>query len=104
MSCPLSCLTVLWTRSRGRHQIPNGGGLNIQYTTKGGVFLSYCDETPAVACIWDVLYADNLATVAETQRELQHMVNVLDGACTRWGMTISGGKTKLLAVEERTAT
>ena len=42
--------------------------------------------------------------VAETQRELQHMVNVLDGACTRWGMTISGGKTKLLAVGERTAT
>ena len=29
------------------------------------------------------------------------MVNVLDGACTRWGMTISGGKTKLLAGEQQ---
>ena len=29
----------------------HGGDLNIQYTTKGGVFLSYCDKTPAVACI-----------------------------------------------------
>ena len=45
----------------------------------------------------DVLYADDLAVVAENRSELQHMVNVLDSACTRWGMTISGRKTKVLA-------
>ena len=78
-----------------------GGGLNIQYTSKGGVFLSYHDKNPAAACIQDVLYADDLAMVAETRRELQHMVNVLIGACTWWGMTISRGKTKLLAVGEQ---
>ena len=27
------------------------GGLHIQYTTEGGVFLSYQDKTPAAACI-----------------------------------------------------
>ena len=60
-----------------------GGGLNIQYTTKGGVFLSYCEKTPAAACIQDVLHTGNLAMVAETRRELQHLVNILDGACTQ---------------------
>ena len=39
--------------------------------------------------------------VAETQEEMQHMVNVLDRTCTRWGMSISGGKTKLMAVGEQ---
>ena len=78
-----------------------GGGLHIQYTTEGGVFLSYRDKTPAAACIQDVLYADDLAMVAETREEMQHMVNVLDRTCTRWGMSISGGKTKLRAVREQ---
>ena len=77
-----------------------GGGLHINYTTEGGVFLTYRNKTPAVACIQDVLYADDLALVAETRRELQSMVNVLDSACTRWGMTISAGKTKVLAIGE----
>ena len=39
--------------------------------------------------------------VAESREEMQHMVNVLDRTCTRWGMSISGGKTKLLAVREQ---
>ena len=65
------------------------------------MFLSYRDKTPAAACIQDVLYADDLAMVAETREEMHHMVNVLDRICTRWGMSISGGKTKLLAVREQ---
>lgn len=66
------------------------GGLSIQHTMERGVFLSYRNKTPATAWIQHVLYADNLAMVAETHSELQHMVNVLDNACTSWGMTISG--------------
>ena len=62
-------------------EIP-GGGLKINYTTEGGVFLTYRNKTPAVACIQDVLYADDLALVAETRRELQSVVNILDSACT----------------------
>ena len=42
--------------------------------------------------------ADDLALVAETRRELQSVANVLDSACTRWGMTISGEKTTQCAV------
>ena len=43
-----------------------GGGLNIQCTMEGGVLLSYQDKTPAIVCIKGVLYADDLAMVAET--------------------------------------
>ena len=39
--------------------------------------------------------------VAETREKMQHMVNVLNRTCTRWGMSISRGKTKLLAVREQ---
>ena len=77
------------------------GGLHIQHTTEGGVFLSYRGKTPVAACIQDVPYMDNLAMVAETWEEMQHMVNILDRTCTRCGMSISRGKTKLLAVGEQ---
>ena len=39
--------------------------------------------------------------VAETRRELQHMLDVLDRACAQWGMQISASKTKILTVEEQ---
>ena len=60
-----------------------GGGLNIESTPAGGLFLTYRDKTTASACIQNVLYADDLTLVAETRRELQHMLDVLDRACAR---------------------
>ena len=62
-----------------------GGGVHIDYTIGGG-FLTYRDQTTFTTCLQDVLYADDLALVAETRRELKHMLEVLDEACTRWGM------------------
>ena len=47
------------------------------------------------------MYADDMALVAESRSEMQHMVKVLDMACERWGMCISVDKTKILAVEEQ---
>ena len=58
-----------------------GGGLHVEYTTSGGLFLSYRDKTEASAVIQDIMYADDLALAAETRCELQHMLNVLDNAC-----------------------
>ena len=78
-----------------------GIGLNIEYTPAGGLFLSYRDKTTASACIQNVLYANDLTPVAETGRELHHMLDVLDGVCARWGMQISLGKTKILTVVEQ---
>ena len=48
-----------------------------------------------------MLYADDFTLVAETRRELQHMLDVLDRVCARWGMQISLGKTKILTVVEQ---
>ena len=73
-----------------------GGGLHIDYTIGGGLFLTYRDQTALTTCLQDVLYADDLALVAETRSELQHMVEVLDEACTRWGTCISVSKTKIV--------
>ena len=47
------------------------------------------------ACVC-VLYADDSALVAETRKELQHMLEVLDKAW--WGISISVSKTKILQV------
>ena len=43
-----------------------GGGINMEYTPAGGLFLSYWDKTTASACIQNVLYADDLTLGAET--------------------------------------
>ena len=80
----------------------SGGGWNIEYTTTGGLFLTYRDKTPATTCIQNVQYADDLTLVAERAKEMQHMVDELDRACTRWGMAINGTKTKILNVGEQT--
>ena len=76
-----------------------GIGLNIEYTPAGGLFLPYRDKTTASSCIQNVLYADDFTLVAETGRELQHMLDVR--VCARWGMQISLGKTKILTVVEQ---
>ena len=75
-----------------------GGGLHIDYAIGGGLFLSYRDKTSASSCVQDLLYADDVTLIAETRRELQHMITTLDKACDRWGMRINGEKTKILTV------
>ena len=51
-----------------------GGGLLIDYTIGRGLPLTYRDRTALITCIQAVLDADDLALVAETRRELQHML------------------------------
>ena len=77
-----------------------GGGLHVEYTTSGGLFLSYRDKTPTTTRIQNAQYADDLTLIAENRKELQKMLDVLDNACTRWGMRISAAKTKVLNVGE----
>ena len=75
-----------------------GGALQVEYTTAGGLFLTYRDQTEASTLIQEIMYADDLTLTAETRSELQHMLDVLDGACNRWGMTINVEKTRVLTV------
>ena len=79
-----------------------GGGLHIEYISDGSLFLSYWSITTASTCILNVLHTDYVILVAETRRELQHMLDIVDRACARWGMQISMSKTKIHAVEEQT--
>ena len=58
-----------------------GGRPAHDYTIGGGLFLTYRDQTAFTTCLQDVLYVDDLA-LAETRRELQYMLKVLDEACT----------------------
>ena len=46
------------------------------------------------------MYAGDMALIAESRSELQHMLTVLDEACEQWEMHISVEKTKILAVGE----
>ena len=70
----------------------------VEYTTAGGLFLTYRDQTEAATLIQDVLYVDDRTMIAESRSELQHMLNVLNGACSHWGMTINEEKTEVLTV------
>ena len=62
------------------------------------MFLTYLDQIKAATIIYNVLYAADLTLHAETRSELQHMLDVLDRACSHWGMAINGEKTKALTV------
>ena len=44
------------------------------------------------------LYTEDLTLIAETRRELQHMITSMDKACDRWGMCSNGEKTKVFTV------
>ena len=74
------------------------GGLQIEYTTSGGLFLTYRDKTPLTASIRNIQYADDLAMAAETKAELQEMFEVLETACRKYGMKINEEKTKILSI------
>ena len=73
----------------------------MEYSTGGGLFLSYRDKTPASAHIQDAMYTDDMALIVESRSEMQHTVKALDKACERWGMHISVDKTKTLSVGEQ---
>ena len=72
------------------------GGLKIEYSTSGGLFLTY--RTPLTASIKNIQYADDLTMAAETKAELQEMFEVLETACAKYGMKINEEKTKVLSV------
>ena len=76
------------------------GVLHIEYSTSAGLFLSHRDKTQVTTCIQNAQYADDLTLVAENRKELQQMLDVLDRACTQWGMRISEDKTKVLSIGE----
>ena len=62
--------------------------LRIEYAASRGLFLTHWDKTPVSTSTQGALSADDLTLVAESRREVQHTVNVVNNACKRWAMTI----------------
>ena len=60
----------------------------------------YRDRAPLTTCIQNAQYAVDLTLVAENRKKLHQILDALDRACTRWGMRISGDKTKVLSIGE----
>ena len=74
------------------------GGLQIEYSTSGGLFLTYRDKTPLTTSIRNIQYADDLTMAAQTKAELQEMFEVLEAACRKYGMKINEEKTKIMSI------
>lgn len=51
--------------------------------------------------LWGMLYADDLAVVAKSIRELQELINMLNRSFTDFGLTISISKTETMAHDIR---
>ena len=75
-----------------------GGGISISYNTSKGLYLTYRDAVEGSTTVQDVLYADDLALVAEQRQDLQRMLTVVDMVCKKWGMAISVENSKVLVV------
>ena len=52
--------------------------------------------------ISSLLYADDLAIIAESEESLQEMLNVLENWCKRWRMRVNVKKTKVIHFRTRT--
>ena len=72
-----------------------GGGLHVERTTSQGL-LCLQGQGPI-----DHLHPECPVCgrpVAENRKKLHQILDALDRACTRWGMRISGDKTKVLSI------
>jgi hypothetical protein len=49
--------------------------------------------------VWILLYADDIALMAEDLADLQFMLTELDAAFKRWGLLINVQKTKVMSIE-----
>ena len=51
-------------------------------------------------CISNIRYADDTALLAESIEDLQNLVDAVDEACSRYGLTINISKTKFMVVSK----
>ena len=65
--------------------------ISSQETECSGVYLN--EDFPNV---YMLLYADDMADIADTVGRLQYQINVLSHFCDQWGFTINTDKTKVM--------
>ena len=74
-------------------------GIEITYRTDGGIYKTQRLKSItkiSKALVRDLLYADDCAIVAHSEKDLQEMANALSAATKRYGLTISIKKTEVL--------
>ena len=82
--CILSpCLFNIYTEYLIREALEDGEGINIngQHIT-------------------NIIYADDTIILAESEQQLQHMIEKLDVTCEQYGMAMNAKKTKTMIVEK----
>ena len=74
-------------------------GIEITYRTDGGIYKTQRLRSItkiSKALVRDLLYADDCAIVAHSEKDLQDMATALSNATKRYGLTISIKKTEVL--------
>src|SRR4051812_42026202 len=73
-----------------------GGGVHIEHRDDGALGYRQNDKPDGTMHLQIIMYADDMALLAQTPADLQNMLCALDEACEKYGMEISTEKTKVL--------
>jgi hypothetical protein len=71
-------------------------GVRVRYSDHGVLRERWHGHISHEGLVWILLYADDIALVANSARDLQLMLTILDSAFKRWGLLISVDKTKAM--------
>ena len=78
------CLfNIIYTEYLIREALEEGEGINVNGKN-----------------ITNIRYADDTIILAESEQQLQHMIDELDATCEQYGMTMNAKKTKTMIVEK----
>ena len=77
------CLFNIYTEYLIREALEDGEGININGQN-----------------ITNIIYADDTIILAESEQQLQHMIDKLDATCEQYGMAMNAKKTKTMIVEK----
>ena len=77
-------LLNIYTEYLIREALENGEGININGQN-----------------ITNIRYADNTIILAESEQQLQHMIDKLDATCVQYSMAMNARKTQTMIVENK---
>ena len=77
------CLFNIYTEYFIRESLEDGEGININGQN-----------------ITNIIYADDTIILAESEQQLQHMIDKIDATCEQYDMAMNAKKTKTMIVEK----
>ncbi len=101
--CGLSPLLFLvfmdWIVREALNVVGERGGISVEYRCEGELKITFQSKLPGKTRYITLLYADDLIVIAQTQEDMQLIVDALNEACKRWGMVISVPKTEVMTID-----